>query len=247
MNGVHVRLHSLLSVELDDAHLSEFCKKYFHMQPLTLRYEKNILRSGASVVVGCDEVGRGALAGPVVGAAVTFPKSLARVPLALRQVTDSKQLRPQTRAELVVHIKQHALAWSVCTLSAQMIDRIGIQKANMLVLRRAVCDVVEQLSEADRRRLLVVVDGRLAVPGLEWEQRTMVGGDALVFSVAAASILAKVARDRFMERQHARYPEYEFEKHKGYGSVAHRSRIARYGLCALHRKTFCGRIDEWGL
>lgn len=192
-------------------------------------------------------MGRGALAGPIVAAAVAFPKSMTRVPLALRGVTDSKRLRPQTRAELAAHIKRHALAWSVCTLSARTIDRIGIQKANMLVLYRATCDVVEQLSEMDRLRPLVVVDGRLAVPGLEWEQRAVVGGDGLVFSVAAASILAKVTRDRFMERQHARYPEYGFDEHKGYGSADHRARIVCHGLCALHRKTFCGRIDEWGI
>lgn len=216
------------------------------MQPLTLRYEKKILRSGARAVIGCDEVGRGSLAGPIVGAAVVFPSSMTRVPLELQMVRDSKQLRPELRAQLVLHIQRHALAWKICARSARTIDRIGVQKANMLVLFRAVAGVVEQLSMEDKQQVQVVVDGRTEIPDLPWEQRAVVGGDGLVFSVAAASILAKVWRDRFMERQHVRYPEYGFDRHKGYGSEAHRIQLAHHGLCVLHRQSFCGRIDGWG-
>ncbi len=215
------------------------------MQPLTLKYEKSFLRAGVRVVIGCDEVGRGALAGPVVGAAVVFPSTLSRVPSALRSVHDSKVLSPEVRRNLSAQIKCFARAWSVTSISAAVIDRIGIQEANMRVLQLAVTRVMEQLSKTEKQSVHVLVDGRAPIPLLALSQETMVHGDGLVFSIAAASILAKVTRDSFMERQDSAFPGYDFGSHKGYGSSAHRGQIRELGLSSLHRKTFCGRIDEW--
>ncbi len=216
------------------------------MSRLSVDFEQAKIKEGYSWVVGVDEVGRGPLAGPIVAAAVIFPTHFQAVPYELRKVTDSKKLSEKERVKLLLHIKQHALQWSIKSVPARVVDAIGIQEANMRVMRSAVADVVERVQVTAKQKVYVCVDGRALLPRLPHEQQAVVQGDAKIFSIAAASILAKTYRDSFMERQSKAYPHYGFAKHKGYGTREHRMAIRSYGLCPQHRKTFCGRIDEWG-
>lgn len=179
-------------------------------------------------VAGVDEAGRGPLAGPVVAAAVILDP--ARPIEGLR---DSKQLTARQRQKLTRVIRAEALAWAACRVGPGRIDAINILEATWRAMRAALA----------RLRFppgLVLVDGRLRVPGLRWPQRAIVHGDRRSASIAAASILAKVARDAFMIRADRRYPDYGFRRHKGYATAAHLEALARLGPCPLHRRSFRG-------
>lgn len=227
------------------------------MKPLGFKFEEKILSEGYSAVVGCDEVGRGALAGPIVAAAVSWnaecrmmnaptlwsePRT-ASVGAELSEVRDSKLLSPRKREELVFHIKHHALAWSVAVVSPQVIDKINIHQANLLALYRAVNKLHQKLPKGVGRSH-VLVDGRFSIPQWLGSQTAVVDGDAKVFSIAAASIIAKVYRDQLMMKLDGKFPGYEFARHKGYGTAAHARAIARLGLCWLHRKSFCTKHQQ---
>lgn len=192
-----------------------------------LPLEQRLLAQGFSYVAGVDEAGRGCLAGPVVAAAVIFAPQVS-----LPGVNDSKVLSAEAREALFLPVQQAALAFGIGQASAQEIDQINILQATFLAMRRAL----EQLQPAAD---FVLVDGNQSVPILT-PQRTVVQGDARCFSIAAASILAKVARDRLMVQAATQFPGYGFELHKGYGTDVHREAIVRLGPTLLHRLTFRG-------
>jgi ribonuclease HII len=179
-------------------------------------------------VAGVDEVGRGPLAGPVVAAAVILDPTAP-----VDGLRDSKLLTFRQRRRLAVEIRLHALAWAVGRVGPQRIDSVNVLQATWYAMRAAL----------GRLRLapgLVLVDGHLRIPGVTCTQRAIIGGDRRSASVAAASILAKVARDMFMLRADRRYPEYGFRRHKGYATADHREALARLGPCPLHRRSFHG-------
>jgi ribonuclease HII len=176
-------------------------------------------------VAGVDEAGRGPLAGPVVAAAVIFPKDAW-----ISGINDSKKLSPRKRDELFGKIQEHALSVGVGIVNQQVIDAINVREASFLAMKNAVA----QLSLRPDR---VLVDGNYfqdsSVP-----YETIVHGDAKVFSIAAASIVAKVVRDRLMQGFHRRYPQYGFDRHKGYATEQHIEAIQKFGFCEIHRHSF---------
>jgi ribonuclease HII len=178
-------------------------------------------------VAGVDEVGRGPLAGPVVAAVILDPAA------PIDGLRDSKLLTPRQRERLALLIRRQALAWGIGRTGPGLIDAEDILRATWRAMRLAL----------DRLPVppgLVLVDGHLRVPGIAWPQRAIVKGDRRSASIAAASILAKVARDALMVRADRRYPGYGFRRHKGYATATHLEALARLGPCPLHRRSFRG-------
>ena len=194
-----------------------------------LEYEALYTSQGYRAVCGVDEAGRGPLAGPVCAAAVIFPEGLV-----IEGVDDSKKLTEKKRELLFDIIKEKALAYSVAWASVEEIEEMNILNAAMLAMKRAV----ENLSvKAD----FALIDGN-KTPQLTIPCLAIVKGDALSQSIAAASILAKVSRDRLMLELAKKYPQYHFEKHKGYGTKVHRDALLEYGPCEIHRPSFLKKI-----
>ena len=177
-------------------------------------------------IAGVDEAGRGPIAGPVVAACVVLPPRHT-----LTGIADSKQLAPAQREALYDAITRHALAWAIGLASPREIERYNILQASLLAMRRAVL----ALPIPPQR---VLVDGKHAIPNLPLPQQAVVDGDALEESIAAASILAKVARDRIMCELDRLYPRYGFAQHKGYPTPLHLQRLQMYGACPAHRRTY---------
>ena len=188
-------------------------------------YENELRRQGVQTLCGIDEAGRGPLAGPVCAAACVLPAGLV-----IEGLNDSKKLSEKRREALYETITARALAWGVCLVDEKTIDEINILQATYRAMRGAV----EALG---MRPELCLVDGNRD-PGLGLPTRTVVKGDASCASVAAASILAKVTRDRLMIQYDAQYPGYGFALHKGYGTKAHYEALERLGLCPIHRRSF---------
>ncbi len=200
----------------------------------TYKRELAVLAAGAGAVAGCDEVGRGCLAGPVVAAVVVMPSTLRRGWKSM--VRDSKTLSASQRKAAEEFIKSHAAGWSIGEADAATVDRINIHHASLLAMRRALAPIS---SEA-----FVFVDGRFRVPEVSHAQMSVIDGDAQCLSIAAASIIAKVYRDVLMERLHEEYPQYGFHHHKGYATPEHRAALRAHGLTSLHRVTFCQKSSE---
>jgi ribonuclease HII len=191
----------------------------------SLRYERKLWRDGWRTVAGVDEAGVGPMAGPVVAAAVIFePETF------IKGVNDSKQLSPEEREEYLAKIQQRALAIGVGVASQSEIDELNIFWATMLASRRAVAAL---LPKPDH----VLVDGRL-IPDLQLPQTRIIGGDRKSFCIAAASIIAKVTRDRMMVCYDAQFPGYGFAQHKGYCTREHFAVLRRLGPSPLHRRSF---------
>jgi ribonuclease HII len=190
----------------------------------TLRYEKDAWSSGAALVAGVDEVGRGSLFGPVVAAAVILERGYR-----VRGLRDSKLLPPDRREVLAPRIRDHAVAWAVAAVDAARIDQINIYQASRLAMRQAVL----QLQPAADHLLVDAVCIDCALP-----QIAIIHGDALSASIAAASILAKVERDRMMCDWDAVFPEYGLASHKGYSTPKHLAALEKYGPTPLHRQSF---------
>jgi len=184
------------------------------------------------LTAGVDEVGRGCLAGPVYAAAVILPQRHGIIGLA-----DSKQLSAEQREALVPKIRARALAWAIGIASVEEIDRLNILRATFLAMARAV-------QALGTRPELCLVDGN-QVPDLGCAVRTVIGGDAKVRSIMAASIVAKVARDAELVRLHGQYPHYGFLRHKGYATPEHREALRLHGPCAIHRMSFapCAQME----
>jgi ribonuclease HII len=188
-------------------------------------YEVKARDQGYRLVAGVDEAGRGPLAGPVVAAAVVLPFDAD-----LQGLDDSKKLSPAKREELFPKIQ--GFPHGVAVVNREVIDEINILQAARLAMKQAV----EKLPSVPG---LLLIDGNQKIH-CSIEQWTIVKGDAKSFSIAAASVLAKVTRDHIMEDYHQRYPQYEFARHKGYGTKLHRGLIAEHGPCPIHRRTFKG-------
>lgn len=197
-----------------------------------LEYENAALAEGYEVVCGIDEAGRGPLAGPVCAACVVLPRGAV-----IEGVNDSKKLTEKKRDALYDVIKENALDYGIAFASEKEIDEINILQATFLAMRRAV----EQLQTVQPD--IALIDGN-KTPGLAIAERSVIKGDAKSANIAAASILAKVTRDRYMLEMAQKYPEYCFEKHKGYGTKLHYEMIEKYGICDIHRKSFLKKILE---
>ena len=184
---------------------------------------------GIGLVCGADEAGAGPLAGPVYAAAVILPRDLE-----LAYLNDSKQVTPRRRDLLFDQIRERAVAWAVAWVDEAEIDRINILNARLLAMDKAIrmLDPAPEYALIDGNR-----DRGISVP-----HETVVKGDGRSASIAAASILAKVSRDRYMEEMDARYPEYGFARHKGYPTRAHYEALRRYGPCPIHRRTFLKNV-----
>lgn len=189
------------------------------------------------LVCGIDEAGRGPLAGPVVAAAVIFPRWFRSENGPLAALDDSKKLSPELREKLAPVIKETALHWTVAAVDHETIDRLNIFQATMLAMNEAVAVLPETPG-------LLLVDGNRFRPVLPIPHETLVKGDSKVFSIAAASVLAKTFRDAVMKQYAKTYPLYGFEKHFGYPTGEHVRAVAAYGRCTIHRKSF--RLRQLG-
>jgi ribonuclease HII len=187
--------------------------------------------TGLHYIVGLDEAGRGAIAGPVVAAAVMLPLDDADRLALLAAVTDSKQLTAQRREELYQQIVAHAVAYGIGSTPAAAIDEMGILPANMRAMRAA-------LAQLEPAADYLLVDGPLPLRNVTLPQQAVVRGDSHCLSIAAASILAKVTRDRYMVALDSRYPQYGFARHKGYCTAEHVAAVTTHGPCAEHRHSF---------
>ncbi len=194
-----------------------------------LEYEDKARESGYEIICGVDEAGRGPLAGPVYAAAVILPKGHI-----VDGVNDSKKLSEKKREILFDKIIDECVSYSIGVADEKEIDNINILQATFLAMRRAVKGLYVRPDFA-------LIDGNRA-PELDIPQQTIVKGDAKSASIAAASIIAKVSRDRYMLKMAEKYPEYQFEKHKGYGTKLHYEMIEKYGISPIHRKTFLKKI-----
>lgn len=195
------------------------------------RYENAALEKGFTLVAGTDEAGRGPLAGPVYAAAVILPMGLV-----IDGLDDSKKLTAKRREALFDQIRENAVAYGIASASVEEIDSLNILNAAQLAMRRAIA----KLSPAPD---FVLVDGNVA-RGFPIPAQTIVKGDSLSMSVAAASILAKVERDRWCLEIDRDYPQYGFAAHKGYGTAYHMAKIRELGPCPLHRKSFLGFLEK---
>lgn len=202
-----------------------------------LTLERQLWKSGLTYVAGLDEAGRGALAGPVAVGAVILPwgSRVSSTSRRLRGVRDSKQMTPAQREEAAPRIKQVALAWSVGFAPAEEIDALGIVTAVRLAALRALQDL-GILPD------YLLTDFRLELPELDISQTSLVRGDACCFSIAAASVLAKTARDALMRELDEQIPGYGLGTHKGYGTRAHRLALQRMGHSPIHRRSFSVKI-----
>lgn len=194
-----------------------------------LEYEKKTINKGFKYVCGVDEAGRGPLAGPVCAAAVILPEGHI-----IEGVNDSKKLSEKKREALFDVIKSEALAYSIAFATVEEIESMNILNATMLAMKRAVDGLIVKADYA-------LIDGN-RLPPLDIPCEYVIKGDAKSMSIAAASILAKVSRDRLCYEYAEKYPEYGFDKHKGYGTKLHTEKIKEYGPCEIHRLSFLTKI-----
>ena len=194
------------------------------MRLTTFYYERQYIDQGFKIIAGVDEVGAGAIAGPVVAAAVVLPLDSRLV-----KINDSKLLSEKRREELFDKILSKSEAYGVGEASHGEVDRMNVRQASLLAMRRAL-EKIDGLEVA-------LIDA-WKIPGINCRQESIVKGDQLVKSIAAASIIAKVMRDRLMVKMSERYSEYEFDRHKGYGTKLHRDLIAKHGPCPIHRMSY---------
>ena len=192
-------------------------------------YERAVYAEGFGRICGVDEAGRGPLAGPVCAAAVTLPEGLV-----IAGLDDSKKLTEKRREKLYDEIVEKALDCSIAFASVEEIEELNILGATYLAMNRAVAGLGREVQ-------LALIDGD-RTQGIECRCRSVVGGDGLCADIAAASVLAKVTRDRYMREMAEKYPGYGFEKHKGYGTAAHYAAIRELGPCPIHRPSFLRRM-----
>lgn len=194
-----------------------------------LEFEKEALAKGYKSVCGVDEAGRGPLAGPVCAAAVILPAGVI-----IDGVNDSKKLSEKKRESLFDVIREQALSYSIAYATVDEIEEINILNATMLAMRRAIDGL-------DIKADYAMIDGN-KIPPIDIDAECIVKGDAKSMSIACASILAKVSRDRLLYKYAEEYPMYGFDKHKGYGTKVHREAILKYGPCPYHRKSFLKKL-----
>jgi ribonuclease HII len=201
---------------------------------LNLEKENSLFASGLKLVAGVDEAGRGPLAGPVVAAVVVLkPEILADTAKMekLQGIKDSKKLTAAKREELFEIIKAECFEVGVGICDHDTIDRINILQASFLAMKMA-------LGNLKIKPEMILVDGKFPIPNLSLRQEAIIDGDALIFCIAAASIIAKVEHDKIIDKYAEQYPQYGFLNHKGYGTKEHLEALAKFGPCPIHRKTF---------
>ncbi len=197
---------------------------------MDLTKEKELFAAGFRLVAGIDEVGRGPLAGPVVAACVVCtPDFEIKGDLCL--LKDSKKLTVKRREALYEVIMKSSLKVGIGICDHKTIDRINILQASFLAMKKA-------LGALRQKPEFILLDGRLPIPNTSYQQEAIINGDNLIYTIAAASVVAKVTRDRIMQEAHQRYPVYGFDQHKGYGTRLHLERLRQYGPCAIHRQSF---------
>lgn len=204
------------------------------------KIEEEIYLKGAQSIAGIDEAGRGPLAGPVVVACVVMPRDSM-----IEGVNDSKKVSEKKREKLYDEIIQEAIAYGVGIISQEEIDKINILNATKEGLTLAIKEMEKDLKEKQRgfeKPEIILVDALTKIDTDHIPYRSIIKGDAKSYSIAAASIIAKVTRDRIMREWDEVYPMYGFAKHKGYGTAAHIAAIKEYGLCPLHRRSFVKNI-----
>lgn len=197
---------------------------------LKLSYNKDLIEAG------CDEAGRGCLAGSVFAAAVILPKKLDKRMKWLHSINDSKKISDKARKELRPLIEEYALAYAVASVGREVIDDINILNAALLAMHHAITGL-KSVPE------LLLIDGNRFKPyridsGKEIPHKCIIGGDGKYLSIACASILAKTYRDDYMDKLHEQFPNYKWDKNRGYGTKAHREAIIKYGICSFHRMSF---------
>lgn len=202
------------------------------------RPEIELIDKGYSLIAGVDEVGRGPLAGPVVAAACIFDRDVDIV-----GIDDSKKLSEKKREQFFDEIKDKALAYGIGEASCEVIDEINILEATKLAMKRAIDEADKMLESKGRDRIQIVIFDAVKINDLKKEQISVIKGDQTYFSVAAASILAKVTRDNLMKEYDKVYPEYGFASNKGYGTKAHYEGIKKAGITEIHRKSFLKNLD----
>jgi len=205
---------------------------------LDLNEEKNLFARGYKVIAGIDEVGRGPLAGPVVAAALVLS---SKSPLhfggqgittdKLKEIKDSKKLAEKKREELYEVIREEFDEVGIGICDQGTIDKINILQAGFLAMKKAIGSLKNKPD-------FIMLDGKFLIPNCSYQQQAIIHGDNLVFSIAAASIIAKVTRDRIMKEMHEQYPQYCFDQHKGYGTKLHLEQLRAHGPCQIHRRSF---------
>ena len=198
---------------------------------LNLLEEQYLFDQGFEFIGAIDEAGRGPLAGPVVAACVIFDKERSLDKKFIEKTKDSKKLAPKKREEIFDSIFENFLEIGVGVCDHETIDRINILEASFLAMKKAI-GALKQKPE------FVILDGKFPIPNTSFKQRPIVRGDSTVFSIAAASIIAKVTRDRMMLEWHEKFPDYSFDRHKGYGTRLHMELLQKHGPCMIHRKSF---------
>jgi ribonuclease HII len=200
-----------------------------------IQEEKRFWKKGYKYIVGIDEAGRGPLAGPVSAGAVLILKKDFKEVKKIKSVKDSKKLKEKKRREVYLNlIKTNKVKWGIGIVSEKIIDKINILQATKLAMIKAVKD----LEKKNHIKVdFLIMDGKMKLD-LDINQESIVKADDKVFSVSAASIIAKVTRDKIMVKYDKKYPEYNFKKHKGYGTKEHLKNIKKNGICEIHRKSF---------
>ncbi|QAT42394.1 ribonuclease HII [Aminipila luticellarii] len=201
------------------------------------RYEEELYRQGLCFIAGVDEVGRGPLAGPVVTACVILPPDFD-----ILGVDDSKKLSEKKRNELFEKIKEKAIAYAIGMVDNHTIDEINILEATKRAMTEAILKADEKLKKQGEKGIEHILIDALTLKGMDTPQTGIIKGDASSVSIAAASIVAKVTRDRMMVEYAEKYTDYAFEKNKGYGTKAHYAGIEKAGICEIHRKTFLKKV-----
>ncbi len=193
--------------------------------------EENLFKRGYKLIGGIDEAGRGPLAGPVVAACVVCSPEFKLDNKKLDLIKDSKKLTAKKREELynLIYEKFSEVGVGIC--DHKTVDRINILQAAFLAMKKAI-GALKQKPD------YILLDGRFLIPNASFKQKAIIKGDNLIFSIAAASIIAKVTRDRLMREAHEQFPQYGFNQHKGYGTKLHLERLLKYGPCLIHRKSF---------
>lgn len=194
------------------------------------KFDESIRKDGFNVIAGVDEAGRGPVAGPVVAAAVILPWNFR-----IKGIRDSKKIPAKEREELFWSILLYAIDIGIGIINSEEIDRINILRATRQAMYNAVVDLTN-------RPDILLIDA-LTIPSIKVKQMPIIKGDAKSASIAAASIIAKVVRDGIMIKYHSMYPQYEFDRHKGYATKTHLDKIRQYGPCPIHRKSFQKVMD----
>jgi len=206
---------------------------------MNLKKEKKLWKKGYKFIVGLDEAGRGAIAGPVMAAAITVRSAKLRasqgLKILLKEVNDSKKLSPKKREELYQIITNNSrIEWGIGRAGPGVIDRINVLEATKLAMKRAIKNLERKTSRKSKH---LILDGNSKID-LPVPQQSIVKADEKIFSCAMASIIAKVTRDKAMQKYHQKYPHYGFDRHKGYPTKHHKKMLKKQGICKIHRKSF---------